>query len=360
MRLVSSICKYLLMKIAMIHADLPNESNGGVPYQAHYLANKLVNRGHDVTMFTFSPSYKDCRYKVHQYPISIKTRRFQPFLFAYNLSCTNFTEFDVVHSHGDNYLMWRTHPQVRTFHGSAKDEAAFAVHLKRRILQSIFFFLEIVGAWVADINIGVSEATRLRLPVISEIIPCGVDIERFKPSQKTDHPTILFVGTLGGRKRGSLLAKVFFEQVLPRFPNAELWAVSDIPLSGQGIRNFGRVPLETLCNLFQTAWIFCLPSTYEGFGVPYIEAMASGTAVIASPNLGAKEILSEGKYGIIAEDDQLGNSINQLIENPDLLNHYVAQGLGRSLDFSWDKVAKKYERVYEKIYASRVKVNEVS
>ncbi len=345
------------MKIAMIHADLPNESNGGVPFQAHYLANKLVERGHDVTMFSFSPFYEDCLYKVHQYPTVIKTRWFQPFLFAYHLSRTNFAEFDVVHSHGDNYLMWGAHPQVRTFHGSAKDEAASAVNFKRRILQSIFFYLEIAGTWVADINIGVSEATKLRLSAISEIIPCGVDIERFKPLQKSEHPTILFVGTSGGRKRGSLLAEKFCEQVLPQFPNAELWAVSDIPLSGEGIRNFGRVPLDTLCDLFQKAWIFCLPSTYEGFGVPYIEAMASGTAVVASPNLGAKEVLAEGKYGLIAEDDQLGSSINQLIGNPDLLSHYIDQGLIRSLDFSWNCVAEKYEKIYEKTCASRSKSN---
>lgn len=336
------------MKIAMIHADLPNESTGGVAFQAHYLANKLVNAGHDVTMFTFSPHYQDCLYRVHQYPNTLRISKFQPFLLAFHLSRTNFAGFDILHSHGDNYLMWGKHPQVRTFHGSAKDEAAFAVNFKRRILQSIFSYLEIVGTWVADINVGVSEATRLRIPVISEIIPCGVDIERFKPAQKTIHPTILFVGSSGGRKRGSLLAQIFTEQVLPKFPNAELWAVSDIPLIGEGVRNFGRVPLETLSDLFQKAWIFCLPSTYEGFGVPYIEAMASGTVVVASPNLGAQEVTSQGKYGLIAEDDQLGNCINNLIANPDLLQHYKDQGIVRSRDFSWDSVTAKYEQVYEK------------
>lgn len=335
------------MKIAMIHVDLPNESKGGVAFQAHYLANALVGRGHDVTMFTFSPLYKDCLYKVHQYPHQFRNIKFQPFLLAFHLSRTNFADFDVVHSHGDNYLMWNVHPQVRTFHGSAKDEAAFAVNFKRRFLQSIFYYLEIAGAKVADFNVGVSEATRLRLPAITTIIPCGVDIERFKPALKSEHPTILFVGSLGGRKRGSLLAQIFGEQILPQFPEAELWAVSDIPLSGERIRNFGRVPLETLSDLFQKAWIFCLPSTYEGFGVPYIEAMASGTAVVASPNLGAKEVLDGGKYGLIVEDDQLGNSINQLIADQDLLNHYISQGLTRAKDFSWNRVVEQYEQIYE-------------
>jgi phosphatidyl-myo-inositol alpha-mannosyltransferase len=341
------------MKIAMTHVDLPNESKGGVAFQSHYLANTLVTRGHDVTMFTFSPLYSDCLYKVYQYPVALKNCKLQPFLLAYYLARTSFTEFDIVHSHGDNYLMWGKHPQVRTFHGSARDEANFATNSKRRILQSITFYLEIVGTWVADINIGVSEATRLRIPAISEIIPCGVDLKRFRPGRKSENPTILFVGTSGGRKRGNLLAEIFCEQVLPQFPKAELWAVSDIPLSGEGISNFGKVPLLTLCDLFQKAWIFCLPSTYEGFGVPYIEALASSAVVVASPNLGAKEVLAEGKYGLIAEDNQLGSSISQLIANPALLNHYIEQGLIRSLDYSWDRIAEKYEKIYEKVVVSQ-------
>jgi hypothetical protein len=78
------------MKIAMTHVDLPNESKGGVAFQAHYLANILVERGHDVTMFTFSPVYPDCRYSVHQYPISPQLRRLQAFVFAVHLAKTIF------------------------------------------------------------------------------------------------------------------------------------------------------------------------------------------------------------------------------------------------------------------------------
>ncbi len=67
-------------------------------------------------------------------------------------------------------------------------------------------------------------------------------------------------------------------------------------MRGEGIVNLGKkVPFEKLCELYQRAWILCLPSTYEGFGVPYIEAMASGTVAVASPNPGAKEILDNGK-----------------------------------------------------------------
>ena len=339
------------MKIAMVHVDLPNESKGGVAFQVHYLANALIKQGHDVTVFTFSPAYDECLYKVHQYAIAPKLRKFQSFLLAYHLAKTNFQDFDIVHSHGDNYLMGRTHPQIRTFHGSARDEASFATSFKRKIYQSLTVYLEELGAKVADINVGVSAATQLRIPAVSRIVPCGFDSDRFYAGTKSAQPTILFVGTLEGRKRGGWLAEIFEREVLPMIPEAQLWAVSDRPLEGAGVVNFGRVPLDQLCELFRTAWVFCLPSTYEGFGVPYIEAMASGTAVVASPNLGGKEVLAEGKFGIVAADQDLGKSLLQLLSDRPLREHYIEQGKLRSQDFTWQRIVEQYEQIYAEAIA---------
>lgn len=337
------------MKIAMTHVDLPNESRGGVPFQAHYLANALVKRGHEVTMFTCSSPYEDCCYRVHQYIVSPSLKKLKTFVFALKLAITDFSEFDVIHSHGDNYLLWNSHPQIRTFHGSAQDEAKSAVRLRRRIYQTVMIGLEQIGSWIAEVNVGVSRATQACIPAISKIIPCGVDTTYFYPSFKNDQPAILFVGTTGGRKRGHLLAKVFTEEVKPCFPNAELWAVTEKPITGEGIINFGKISLETLSNLYRRAWVFCLPSTYEGFGVPYIEAMASGTAVIATPNPGAQEVLEEGKYGLIVEDDDLGQQICRLLSEEDLRNEYVEKGLQRAKVFSWEQVAEQYENLYTEL-----------
>lgn len=334
------------MKIAMTHVDLPNESRGGVAFQAHYLANALVDRGHEVTMFTFSPVYTDCRYQVHQYHLPLQLRRLKAFIFAARLASTNFASFDIIHTHGDNYLLWGQHPQVRTFHGSAQDEARSAVRLRRRLYQTILAKLEPVGAWMADINVGVSQATKVRIPAVSALIPCGVDTTHFSPGDKSDQPTVLFVGTVEGRKRGKFLADIFLREVRDRFPQAELWVVADRPIEGEGITNFGKVSLETLCSLYQRAWLFCLPSTYEGFGVPYLEAMASGTAVIATTNPGAQEVLSNGKYGLIVKDDELGGQINRLLTNTKLRRFYAQNGLRYVQEFSWRQIAMRYETLY--------------
>lgn len=335
------------MKIAMTHVNMPNESKGGVAFQAHYLANALVDRGHDVTMFTFSPAYSDCRYHVHQYPIPSRLRRFMSFLLAWRTARTDFSGFDVLHAHGDNYLLRGRHPQLRTFSGSARDEAGSAVTLRRRIYQRLMAWLEDVGARAADLNVGISEATRARIPAVSVIIPCGVDTARFHPGPKADHPVLLFVGTTGGRKRGAFLADVFAREVRPRFPDAQLWTVAEKPLPGEGVINFGKVDLETLTDLYRRAWVFCLPSTYEGFGVPYIEAMASGTAVVASPNVGAREVLDGGRFGVLADDQSLGEQLNALLGSEDARRCLAEQGLTRAREYSWNTVTAMYERLYE-------------
>lgn len=348
------------LKIAMAHVDLPNETKGGVAAQAHLLANVLSDRGHEVTMFTFSPAYADCRYRVHQYPLRKQARRFASFCLAACLARTDFSGFDVLHTHGDNYLLHGRHPQVRTFHGSARDEAASAQTWQRRVYQTLLIGLEQRGARAADRCTGVSEATRARIPAVSEIIPCGVDTLSFRPGVKTTHPTILFVGTTGGRKRGQFLADEFAREVRPRFPDAELWSVAEKPMAGDGILNFGRVDADTLADLFRRAWVFCLPSTYEGFGVPYIEAMASGTAVVASPNPGAREVLRGGTDGLIADDDQLGMVLVNLLRDPAKRHALEQSGPLRAGDFSWEQVAGKYEAVYADLIDSRTEAPPLS
>jgi glycosyltransferase involved in cell wall biosynthesis len=149
-----------------------------------------------------------------------------------------------------------------------------------------------------------------------------------------------------GRKRGAMLLDVFKSEIKPRIPQAEFWAVCEEPVDGDGIRWFGRAPLEQLADLFRRAWVFCLPSSYEGFGVPYIEAMASGTPVVASPNVGAIEVTRGGEDGLIASDDELANVLIRALIDADLRRQLRDAGLRRARDFRWDVVCSQYESIY--------------
>ncbi|MBD5654925.1 MAG: glycosyltransferase family 4 protein [Candidatus Eremiobacteraeota bacterium] len=341
------------MKIAVANALLPSDEQSGVPYQVHRLANAFASLGHDVTVFSFSPKPIDATYAVRTLPRRSRFRKLDPFFFAYELARVEFSAFDILHVHGDSFLLWNSHPHVRTFHGSAADEAKAATTVRRRLFFHVVNVLEQLSSRFSDHNTGNSEATLRRFATNASVVDCGVDVTLFSPGLKTRHPTILFVGTTEGRKRGAWLAELFTRNVLPQVPDAELLMVSDKAVHLRGVRDIGRVSDERLAELFRSSWIFCLPSTYEGFGVPYIEAMASGTAVVASPNPGSCEILCANAYGILATDDVLGRALVDLLEDDDRREALQRAGLARSKIYAWETIAAQYVEIFRRVIDGR-------
>jgi phosphatidyl-myo-inositol alpha-mannosyltransferase len=335
------------MNIAITSLYLPSASKIGVGYQVHNLANELVLRGHSVTVFSPSPSSPDSRYQVEVVP---PPRRLRTFGFAWALRRYDFSRFDVLNAHGDDwFLAGRRRPRhVHTYHGSCLAETLHAKGLVARARMAALAVCEYNSLLLADERVAISENTRRYIPFIRHVIPCGVDLRSFSPgpSAKSAAPSLLFVGTMHGRKRGAMLLDLFRKHIQPAVPNAEFWAVCENKVEGPGIRWFGRVPTPQLIELYRTAWVFCLPSTYEGFGVPYIEAMASGTPVVASANVGAVEVTQNGRSGLIAGDADLAATITSVLTDPALRQRLTEAGLVRARDFSWESVCARYEAVY--------------
>lgn len=120
-----------------------------------------------------------------------------------------------------------------------------------------------------------------------------------------------------------------------------------------GVEVLGRVTDDELADRYRRAWVFCLPSTYEGFGVPYIEALASGTPVVASPNPGAREVLGGGDYGLLVADDELGQELVALLANAERRADLSTRGITRARSYSWDVVAGRYEELYQAVIRAR-------
>jgi len=334
------------VNIAITSLYLPSGSKIGVGYVVHAFANELVQRGHQVTVFSQSGASPDSLYEVVVVPSGKHLRTFG---FAWNLRRYDFTRFDVLHAHGDDWFLWgRPRPRhIHTFHGSCFAEMLHAKGIVTKLRMAALAVCEYSASLLADELVAVSQSTLRHIPWIRKVIPNGVDLAAFHPTdEKSATPALLFVGTMRGRKRGAMLLDLFQKEIRPQVSQAEFWAVCEERVEGPGVQWFGRVSKEKLAELYRRAWVFCLPSSYEGFGVPYIEAMASGTAVVATPNLGAREVTREGECGLIAAEEELGATIYRVLTDAALRTRLQDAGLQRAQDFSWERVCAPYEQLY--------------
>lgn len=116
---------------------------------------------------------------------------------------------------------------------------------------------------------------------------------------------------------------------------------------GDKVRLLGHVAPEALPAIYQGATMFLYPTLYEGFGLPVIEAMASGVGVITSNTSALKEI-AEG-YALLVDPldlDGMAKAIAHLMGNPERRAAFAERGLRRAEDFRWGETARKTLDVY--------------
>ncbi|MFP4228438.1 MAG: glycosyltransferase family 4 protein [Salinivenus sp.] len=344
------------MRIALFHSTLPSPTRkvGGVEVVVHQLANHLVQAGHAVTVFSLTPQPDDALYE-HEHlfpgwPSLLSRPLLRLFVLPALLNRVSFRDFDVVHFHGDDWFyLRRSVPSVRTVHGSALEEARSAESWKRTLMQHLLYPLEHLSVRLATVGLAIGPKTATLYPS-TVLANNGVDLERFQPGPKTPAPSILFVGTWTGRKRGRVLFDIFRREVLPSVPNATLVMVSDHVSDAcadhPSVEYWARPSDAELAALYRQAWVFAFPSTYEGFGLPYIEAMASGTAVLSSPNDGARHVLADGTYGEIVEDADFGTALIDLLRSSDRRKALETGGLERAQTFAWPAVVSAHEAHY--------------
>jgi len=338
------------LRIAMFHASLPavHRKIGGVEAAVHRLADTLARDASlDVTVFSCDEKPRGALYGHRRiFPSALRSRLLRLLLLPAFLNFLDFRAFDVVHTHGDDWFWLRRRvPTVRTMHGSALREAQNTTLLRRKLIQYLVYPLERLSTWLATRSVAVGRDTQ-HLYRCDEIIGNSVDLGCFKPQRKAPFPLIAFIGLWSGRKRGSFAFSIFLERVLPRFPDAQLHMISDTAQSHPNVVLHEHPDDATVAALLASAWAFCYPSTYEGFGIPYIEAMAAGTAIAATRNSGAFEVLAGGEYGFICEDRDFGDQLIELLDCPETRCRFAAKGIERAKTFGADAIAARYLEVY--------------
>jgi glycosyltransferase involved in cell wall biosynthesis len=320
-----------------------------VSCQAHRLASELVALGEQITCFSYSEKPAGAPYghvKLTYVSRSPVIRRFET---ATGFRRVKTDAFDIVHYHGDDYLCRGSRRRVRTFYGSALYEAVFAARPLRFFRQALFYKLEWLSCLRRGTPVGISAVTRRALPLVKYVIPCGVPLRTFTPAGvRSDAPTVLFAGDLDSRKRGRLLLDAF-AAVGAVVPQATLAVVGPQECSGPGVRFLGRLGEEALVNEYRKAWVYCCPSSYEGFGVPILEAMACGAAVVACDNAGVREIVGHNANGILCRPDSLAETLVRVLSDAGLRQRLAANGLAFVKKYDIASVAKQYRDLYNRV-----------
>jgi glycosyltransferase involved in cell wall biosynthesis len=356
--------KTMSLRIAVFSYGLPcpGQKRGGIEQVAHDLANAWVDRGHRVTLFTYDPPPQTARYTT----VGLSAGRFvrswlgrrvtMGYLGNILALLPGYRDFDVVVAHGDSLLLpLLGKPVVRVMHGSAREEARSATSPARALLQYGVYLQELLTARLCRGTVAISENTRISNRFITRVIPNGIDRALFRPDEgmRSGQPSILFVGALGGRKRGSWLLDQFRTKIRPVVPDAELHMVTTPGPSEPGVYYHTGVEVSALVRLYQSAWVYASPSTYEGFGLPYVEALACGTPVVSTPNPGSREVLADGTFGLLATDDEFAPSVCRLLEDGDLRREMARAGMRRAADFDVARTAAAYETLMDSLAVSR-------
>ena len=136
------------------------------------------------------------------------------------------------------------------------------------------------------------------------------------------------------------------------YGGGKLETVADLGLENK-IIFIGTVADNDLPGLISGAELFVYPSLYEGFGLPVLEAMACGTAVVTSNVSSMPEIAGNAAVLVNPYDiEEIADAIEQVLSSTDLQNSLIAKGFLRARHFSFEKMARETLAVYKKIYTT--------
>jgi phosphatidylinositol alpha-mannosyltransferase len=278
--------------------------------------------------------------------------------------------FDLVHVHCPlsptlpiHTLRVARTPVVGTFHSTARSDLPF--RLFRHMLLPLFQRIDRPLA----VSTPAREYVARQFPGSVEVVPNGVDVERFRPGlprlERFDDgvPNILFVGRHDPRKglpdlmaAGQILAR---EGLDFRFvivgdgrlrPRAE--RMSHGLLDGR-VHFEGRVSNVRLPRYYASADIFCSPARGgESFGMVLLEAMASGVPVVASDIPGFRSVLTPGLEGIATpprDPRALAFALQSLLADREARLRMGANGLATSRRYTWPLVVTRLEEIYHSL-----------
>lgn len=241
--------------------------------------------------------------------------------------------------------------------------------------RNIYFLKLKKSSEVATRIIAVSQKTKDDLVELLHINPAKVEVayqgcdpsfrvvqtddQKKQVSKKYDLPKkyMLSVGTIEERKNLALIAKAlpYIKNYIPLVvvgKQKKYFKQVNKILKENGLKErvlfLDKVDFEDLPAIYQMASVFIYPSRYEGFGIPVLEAVISGTPVIASKGSCLEEAGGPGSVYIGPDDEQeLAKQVDIILADDDLRNKMIEKGHAYAQQFDDDKLAAQLEKIYK-------------
>ncbi len=193
------------------------------------------------------------------------------------------------------------------------------------------------------------------------ITPPAEHVARVRERYQLNHQFVLYVGNIKPHKNLVRLIEAF--DALRRGPvheDLKLLIIGDeiskLPALRRAVhahklhkqvRFLGYLPNETLAVLYRLASVFAFPSLYEGFGLPPLEAMASGTPVVTSNVSSLPEVTGDAAVLVDPYDvDSIADGLRRVLTDPLLAAEMRRKGLQRAREFSWEQSVERTRQVY--------------
>lgn len=180
------------------------------------------------------------------------------------------------------------------------------------------------------------------------LIPYAFSLKKFEGltlKSINKEPAILFVGQINHLKGVGVLIEAM-KLIRQKIPNAELWLVgpknpiiNNSLFNEEWIKYFGILRGKDLLDKYLSASVFCLLSFDEGFGLVLIEAQHCGLPIVATPNSGASDIITNGVNGFIVpvgDHIKTAEKIIEVLEHPEIFNSANKNSRGKE-EMSWNK-----------------------
>lgn len=342
--------------------DVRNPEAGGAEVYTHEIMKRLVNKGHEMTLFT--SRFEGCQLNENINGIDIirEGNKYTVYIQAKKYSKAYEHHYDLMIDEINTRPFFipkfvREKQVIAIVHQLAREFWFYETKFPLNYIG--YHFLE--KKWLSNYKnvttLALSNSTKTDLEELGFkkvfVVPPGLNtIPLSNVKEKEDNPTVIFMGRLKKAKLPHHAIEAF--SIIKReIQDAKMWVIGDGYLreklqsfDSKDVTFYGYIPNEKKLELLSRAHIILVPAVREGWGLVVTEANAMGTPAIGYDVHGLRDSIRHNETGITVKERSpavMAQEAISLLRDPDRLSKYSKHALEFSKQFSWDKTVNLFE-----------------